>query len=284
MIFTDLASRAAHIEAVFGYDTDSFIMALTRFSNIRGWPQTIYSDPGSQLVGAETEIRTMWQQMDKASLYKVSTGNGLSWIFGPADSPWNQGAVELLVKSANQCLKISMNEKRLSPSQFITACYEVANILNVRPIGTLPSEDSEINMLTPNTLLLGRAHSANPGHLDTTPSTLKSLRLVNSVVEAFWLKCTELYAPSMVAQRKWYQGDRQLQTGDVVAIADSNSLWGRYHLGKVTAVHSGKDGRIRRVEVSYRRFKTGNKLHECKGTTTTVTRSVQRLALLVPAT
>lgn len=51
--FTDLAMRAVHIEAVFGYDTSNFLMALSTFASIRGWLEKIYSDPGSQLAGAE---------------------------------------------------------------------------------------------------------------------------------------------------------------------------------------------------------------------------------------
>ena len=31
VIFTDLAMKAVHIEAVFGYDTEAFLLALSRF-------------------------------------------------------------------------------------------------------------------------------------------------------------------------------------------------------------------------------------------------------------
>ena len=62
--FTDLAMRAVHIEAVFGYDTSNFLMALIRFASIRGWKEKIYSDPGSQLVGAEREA---WKKIDRKS-------------------------------------------------------------------------------------------------------------------------------------------------------------------------------------------------------------------------
>ena len=54
--FTDLCSRAIHIEPVYGYCAKEFMLALTRFAAIRGWPTTIYSDPGSQIVGAEREL------------------------------------------------------------------------------------------------------------------------------------------------------------------------------------------------------------------------------------
>ena len=36
VIFTDMVSRAVHIEVVYGYDTNSFLMALNRFASIRG--------------------------------------------------------------------------------------------------------------------------------------------------------------------------------------------------------------------------------------------------------
>ena len=53
VLFTDLVMRSVHIEVVFGYDSESFLMALTRFVSVRGLPEIIYSDPGSQVVGAE---------------------------------------------------------------------------------------------------------------------------------------------------------------------------------------------------------------------------------------
>ena len=33
IMFTDLAWRAVHIQAVFGYDTSNFLMALSRFAS-----------------------------------------------------------------------------------------------------------------------------------------------------------------------------------------------------------------------------------------------------------
>ena len=68
VIFTDLVSRAVHIEAVYGYDTSSFLMALSRFASIRGWPQYI-SDPGSQLIGAERELKEHWEKIDRSKLH-----------------------------------------------------------------------------------------------------------------------------------------------------------------------------------------------------------------------
>ena len=41
VIFTDMCSSAVHIEAMYDYSTSSFLLALSRFASIRGWPQKI---------------------------------------------------------------------------------------------------------------------------------------------------------------------------------------------------------------------------------------------------
>ena len=50
VMFRDLVSRACHIEVADSYDTGGFINVLHRFHSIRGVPQTMISDNGSQLV------------------------------------------------------------------------------------------------------------------------------------------------------------------------------------------------------------------------------------------
>ena len=80
VIFTDLVMRAGHIEAAFGYDTDSFLLTFSRFVSVRGWPEVINSDPGSQLIGAERKLREAWEKIDRTTLYKKGLTNGLNWV------------------------------------------------------------------------------------------------------------------------------------------------------------------------------------------------------------
>ena len=66
VLFTDLVVGAAYIEVVYGYDTSSFAVALqSRFASGLGWPSTIYSDPGLQLVGAGRELKEAWDKIDR---------------------------------------------------------------------------------------------------------------------------------------------------------------------------------------------------------------------------
>eukprot|EP00112_Aurelia_sp_Birch-Aquarium-sp1_P025237 Seg83.6 transcript_id=Seg83.6/GoldUCD/mRNA.D3Y31 product="hypothetical protein" protein_id=Seg83.6/GoldUCD/D3Y31 len=63
-LFTCLTSRAVHIEVSHTLETDSFIMALRRFINIRGNIRQLRSDWGTNFVGAERELRDAVKEMD----------------------------------------------------------------------------------------------------------------------------------------------------------------------------------------------------------------------------
>ena len=226
----------------------------------------------------------MWKALDKNRIYKSSADKGLQWHFGPADSPWNQGAVESLIKSAKKILKLCIADERLSPTEFTTVCYEVSNLLIERPLGVIPGQDSDINILTPNMLLLGRAtgDSIIDSHCGSESSKARYC-LVNHISQKFWERWMELYAPTLMTQTKWHQPQRNLQVGDIVLVCDSNALRSHYHLAQVREVYPDEKGIVRKVSLRYKNYKVGEKVYAYAGAKdVTVTRSVHRLALLVP--
>ena len=60
-----------------------------------------------------------------------------------------------------------------------------SNIVNSRPLGTLPGDDSNINVLTPNMLLLGRSNINNPGTYESTSMTDRML-VIEYLTKKFW--------------------------------------------------------------------------------------------------
>ena len=64
-IFTCLATRAVHLDPSFSLDTPTFLQTYQRFVSRRGTPQTIYSDNGSNFVGAVKELRDGLKRLDK---------------------------------------------------------------------------------------------------------------------------------------------------------------------------------------------------------------------------
>ena len=265
IIMTDLGSHATHVEVAFGYDTESFLMAFSRFSNLRGCPAKVYSDPGSQLIGADRELQSAWKEVDKGSIIKDGAKNGIEWIFGPADSPWHQGAVESFVKIAKRSLKFVVHGQRLSASEHLAIAYEVANLMNERPMGTMVAPDSEVNILTPNCLLLGRASARNPGGwLPGVGNMNARLQLVSAVADAFWKEWRKLYAPTLIRQSKWHKAYRNFKVDDVVLVSDNNELRGEYRIARVVSVNPGIDGQVRKVQVAYKNYKSNESIRESR--------------------
>lgn len=82
VIFTDVVMREVHIEPAFGYDTGSFLFALSKLTSVRGSPELNYSNLGSQLFGAGKELKEAWKSILRKSLHRKEVENGLIWIFG----------------------------------------------------------------------------------------------------------------------------------------------------------------------------------------------------------
>ena len=67
-----------------------------------------------------------------------------------------------MIKSVKKAIKIAIGEQVLSVTELQTVLYEVASLVNDRPIGRHPTETDEEVYLSPNDLLLGRTGQKIP--------------------------------------------------------------------------------------------------------------------------
>ena len=275
VIFTCLACRAVYLDLAKDYSTDAFLQVLRRFASLRGWPAKIYSDPGTQLVGASNELKKAIEQIEWNAVTEHGTKNCVEWVFSPADAQWQNGAVEALVKTVKRALNAAIGENTLSFSELLTVLYEASQLVNERPIGTHTSDPDSGTYLAANDLLMGRASSKVPqGPFNQRSSDKHRLDFIQSVVNQFWKRWTNEVFPSLVMQKKWHTASRNLQCGDIVLIKDSNNLRGKWKMGKVTKSIASQDGKVRRVQVVCI-SETGQK-HE-------IERAPQSLILLAPS-
>lgn len=102
-VFVCMATKAIHLEAVSELTTASFLASLTRFVDKRGRPHTIYSDNGTNFVGAERELQEAFQFMQKTStrdaISDQCTTKGITWHFSPKRAPHFGGLWKAAVKA-----------------------------------------------------------------------------------------------------------------------------------------------------------------------------------------
>lgn len=67
-LFTCLTTRGIHVELTTSLNTPSAIMALTRFMNLRGVPRKIFSDNGSNFVGADNDLTEFINNLDNEAI------------------------------------------------------------------------------------------------------------------------------------------------------------------------------------------------------------------------
>ena len=157
-----MASRAVHIDISPDYSTQTLIMLLRRFVALRGYPEKLYSDTGSQLVAANNELKGIIKGFDEEKLATFGVDKGFMWEFAAPDGPWQNGCSKALIKSVKKAIRGAIGSQVLSFSELQTVFQEAANLLNERPIGRDPTDPDDGAYLCPNHLLLGRASSRVP--------------------------------------------------------------------------------------------------------------------------
>ena len=106
-LFTCLSSRATHIETVASLNTASFILCLHRFIGSRGNIRLLHSDNGSNFVGASSEFKKAFAEMDQQKVNDFLRDNSEEWMLWKRNplSASNMGGVwEKQIRSARTIL------------------------------------------------------------------------------------------------------------------------------------------------------------------------------------
>ncbi|XP_077282833.1 uncharacterized protein LOC143908875 [Temnothorax americanus] len=106
-VFVCLSSKAVHLDVVSDYTTDAFLAAFRRFTARRGLCEEIYSDCGTNFVGADRVLRDMFRasSADGRRIAHSVTSEGVKWHFNPPEAPHFGGLWEAAVKSTKHHLR-----------------------------------------------------------------------------------------------------------------------------------------------------------------------------------
>ena len=116
----------------------------------------MYSDNGKNFVGAERELREAVDALHAdPAVGQVLEKEGVSWHFQPALTPHFGGAHESLVRTAKKALYAALEMEGLShrhPTEktLQTLLFEVAGLMNTRPLTQSSSDPEDLRPLVPN--------------------------------------------------------------------------------------------------------------------------------------
>ncbi|XP_064406043.1 uncharacterized protein LOC135351065 [Halichondria panicea] len=270
-VFVSLSVKA---ELVTDLTSDAFIACLRRFIARRGLPNLIWSDNGTNFVGACRQLRELSEYLKtkavQDSISKFLTSQNVEWKFIPQHAPHFGGLWEAAVKSTKTHLRKILGEVKLTYEKMSTVLSQIEACLNSRPLVPLNNEDDGIEALTPGHFLIGQPLKALPDTsliMTQKMSLLKRWHLCQSLLRHFWRRWSREYLVHMGRFHKWKHPTRNLHIGDMVVIKEDSPLLNEWPLARVIEVHPGHNGLVRVATI-----KTSNGVYK---------RPINKLALLL---
>ncbi|CAK1591931.1 unnamed protein product [Parnassius mnemosyne] len=130
-------------------------MALRRMAARRGMPLVIISDNGTNLKGADAELKKSISELDTETVREAGAIRGVEWRFIPPGAPENRGSWERMIRTAKSSLKVILKERASHPDTLVTLLAEVEATVNSRPITHVSNDPNYPEALTPNHFLIG---------------------------------------------------------------------------------------------------------------------------------
>lgn len=252
-IFTCFSTRAVHLELLESLETQSFCNAFRRFVARRGMPKEIFSDNGTNFVGAEKQLR-----------------QSVEWHFRVPHASHQGGVWERLIRTVRKVLAgVVPRGARLTDEGLHTILCEVERLVNSRPITKNSDDVNDGGALTPNhVLMFNQVPPLAPGEFHEADIYRCRWRCVQHVVDEFWRRWLREYLPLLQLRVKWHEVKRNLRVGDVVLVREEVTPRAVWPLGLITEVNaSTDDGLVRSAKVRLR--------NQCE-----VWRPVQKLVFL----
>ncbi|XP_030762928.1 uncharacterized protein LOC115887598 [Sitophilus oryzae] len=252
-LFVCLATRAVHLEVVTDLSSQGFLAMLKRFVARRGLCQHLYSDNGTNFIGASGELQEIYK-LSKSNEFKTYAKNNMIYFhFIPAGSSHFGGLWESAVKSFKHHLRRMVSEKKtLTYEEFYTFVVQVEAVLNSRPLLPMTDDPNDLETLTPGHFLIGHPLNLVPDlDLQSTPmNRLTRYQILQSMVQHLWRRWSTQYLHTLHERSKWqFKTNTENLLGSLVLLKDENNPPSKWSIARIVALHPGKDDITRVVIV-----------------------------------
>lgn len=253
-VFVCLTVKAIHVECVDGLTTDAFLAAFRRFVSRRGVPSDMYSDNGTNFVGAANELERQFHQtirQNEEAITDKLTEDSILWHFIPPGSPHFGGLWEAGVKSVKYHLRRIIGESRFTFEEMHTFLCQIEACLNSRPLCANSNDPNDFTALTPAHFLINTdlLSLPEPSVVDIQPNRLNRWQQIQQMREFFWRRWKDDYLSQLQQRPKWCREETNLKIGDMVLVQDDRFSSSKWPLGRIVDVHPGADQLVRVVSV-----------------------------------
>lgn len=253
-LFVCMVTRAVHIEAVTDMTTKGFIAAFRRFTSRRGHCQDIYSDNGTNFVGADKKLRNMFDNARSSFPSELAESLILertTWHFIPPHAPNFGGLWEAGIRSTKIHLQKVISNTTLTYEELTTVLVQIEACLNSRPITVLSDDPNDPLPLTPGHFLIGEPiiNLADENYTNSNIASLDRWRLIQKIVTDFWNRWHKEYLVNLNQRYKWNTKNTDPDIDDVVILKEDNMPPSKWLLGKIIKKHVGPDNLTRVVTV-----------------------------------
>lgn len=249
-VFVCFTVKAIHLEVVTELSTNAFMSAFDRFVARRGLPSDIYSDCGTNFVGANKQLHALINSPEG----QVAVANGrpiCEWHFNPPGAPHFGGLWEAAVRSTKRLLTRVIGIHIFTYEEFTTILTRIEAVLNSRPLTPASSDPCDLECLTPGHFLIGQPLLAVPPRstIDAQRNVRDRWKLLDQCHQAFWRRWSNEYLTTLQERSKWTQRVNNINVNDMVVIIDNHSSPLMWRLGRVIEVTPGTDNVVRVAKV-----------------------------------
>jgi hypothetical protein len=250
-----MATKAVHLELVSDLSTEAFLATLDRFVSRRGLCKALYSDWGTNFVGADNHLREVQSFLRKANdcedIHSYLLERKIDFIRNPPTASHFGGIFEAAVKSAKTLLRRVVGDTSLTFEEMNTLFARIEAILNSRPLCPMSENVDDLNALTPAHFLIGDSLLGVPefNFCDLSQNRLSRWQMIRQFSQQIWKRWKLEYLHTLQQRSKWTQKRENLREGTLVLIREDNAPPLRWKMGRIVEILPASDGVVRVVKL-----------------------------------
>lgn len=249
-LFKCMATGAIHLEVVTSLSTAGFFAAFDRFISRRGLPVEIFSDNGTQFVGANNEFTKILNEIEK-EIGEFLREKRIKWIFTAPLAPHAGGYYESGIKTMKHYLLRECDNRSFDYEQFATLLCKIEAVVNSRPLTPMSEDPNDLEVLTPAHFIIGRSLIAKPerNFLPVATNRLDKYNQLQQLQQKFWASWYHDYLHHLQQRPNEFRLRSEFHLGDMVLIMDKNLPSLKWKFGRISKLLPDKTGVVRRVIV-----------------------------------